>query len=219
MSLIQKYQAILPEVSKYGATLIAVSKKKPAADIKTLYDVGHRDFGENYIQELQDKMQVLPKDINWHFIGHLQSNKCKVVSALVKEGYTLCIQTIDSIKLAKKLNSSIDGKLHVFIQVNISEEATKSGILLKDCQKTVKTIKEECLQLNLIGLMCIGSSHHSRPNPEFLRMKSLVTELNQTFNLDLKLSMGMSDDYLHALELGSNLVRIGSSIFGQRENQ
>ena len=217
-NLISHFNFVNTIVQKYGATLVAVSKKKPIEDIKTLYSAGQLQFGENYIQELETKARALPKDIQWHFIGHLQSNKCKVISDLVQEGYSVTVQTIDTIKLARKLNNSLGGhNMNVFVQVNTSQEDSKSGLKVQDCKFLVEQILTECKRLNLIGLMCIGAPNQPIPNPDFVNMNILGKEINQKFNLNLKYSFGMSDDFEHALEMKSGFVRVGSKIFGNRD--
>ena len=218
MSTIQtRFRLVNDVVCKYSATLIAVSKLKPAQDISALYEIGHLDFGENYIQEMETKARQLPKDINWHFIGHMQSNKCKVIADLIKDGYKLTVHTIDSIKLAKKLNKAIDGHtLDVLVQVNTSHEESKSGLDENECKSIVDTIVNECCNLNLIGLMCIGAPNQPTPNPDFQLMNKLKRDL-QNNNKPLKLSMGMSNDFELALQQNSNYVRVGSKIFGSRK--
>jgi pyridoxal phosphate enzyme (YggS family) len=149
------------------ARLVAVSKYKTAEDIKALYDAGQRHFGENYVQELVTKTETLPKDIQWHFIGSLQSNKCKVLAAISN---LYVVETLDSESKAQKLNnarSESDAKLNVFIQVNTSGEEQKSGLgSYEEIVKLSGFIKQECPKLQLQGLMTIGSVVNSTNDSE-----------------------------------------------------
>lgn len=203
--------------------LVAVSKTKPAAAVQEAYDAGHRDFGENYVQELIEKAPVLPSDIRWHFIGHLQSNKVK---ALVEGVPSLAaVETVDSEKLATKLNAAIAAAgrpaLPVFVQVNTSGEESKHG--LDPGAPTValaQHIAEQCPNLRLAGLMTIGMpDYSSRPeNFECLaRCRAEVAAALGAAESDFELSMGMSGDFEAAIEMGSTNVRVGSTIFGARQ--
>lgn len=230
--LIGNADAIKEEITKLGdgkANLVCVSKLKPAADIQALYDVGYRDFGENYVQELIEKAKVLPKDIKWHFIGGLQTNKCKDLAKNISNLYV--VETIDTVKKAKKLNDvrkqMIEaktpgfGKVGILIQVNTSGEEQKSGCEPGDeLDELVRFILEECDSVDFHGLMTIGSyavSHGEGENKEFKLLAELRDHLYKKFNLsDLQLSMGMSSDYKQAIRQGSTSVRVGSSIFGSR---
>ncbi len=230
--LVTNANAIKQEVERLSngnANLVCVSKLKPASDIKALYDVGYRHFGENYVQELIEKAKVLPKDIKWHFIGGLQTNKCKDLSKNIENLYV--VETIDTVKKAKKLNDTrkqmIDekttgfGKVGVCVQVNTSGEEQKSGCEPgTDLDELVRVIIEECDCLEFHGLMTIGSyavSHGEGENAEFKLLAELKDHLQEKFGLtSLQLSMGMSGDYAQAIRQGSTSVRVGSSIFGSR---
>lgn len=230
--LVTNANAIKQEVERLSngnANLVCVSKLKPASDIKALYDVGYRHFGENYVQELIEKAKVLPKDIKWHFIGGLQTNKCKDLSKNIENLYV--VETIDTVKKAKKLNDTrkqmIDekttgfGKVGVCVQVNTSGEDQKSGCEPgTDLDELVRVITEECDCLEFHGLMTIGSyavSHGEGENAEFKLLAELKDHLQEKFGLtSLQLSMGMSGDYAQAIRQGSTSVRVGSSIFGSR---
>lgn len=230
--LVTNANAIKQEVERLSngnANLVCVSKLKPASDIKALYDVGYRHFGENYVQELIEKAKVLPKDIKWHFIGGLQTNKCKDLSKNIENLYV--VETIDTVKKAKKLNDTrkqmIDekttgfGKVGVCVQVNTSGEDQKSGCEPgTDLDELVRVIIEECDCLEFHGLMTIGSyavSHGEGENAEFKLLAELKDHLQEKFGLtSLQLSMGMSGDYAQAIRQGSTSVRVGSSIFGSR---
>ncbi|KAG9043605.1 hypothetical protein FS837_009337 [Tulasnella sp. UAMH 9824] len=221
--------------------LVAVSKYKPAADIMACYQHGQRDFGENYAAELAEKAAVLPKDIRWHFIGGLQSNKCKPLAAIPN---IYAIQTVDSAKKATALNKSLpadrETPLNIYIQVNTSGEDQKSGILpltksqpaATDLVELAKLIIQECPRLRLVGLMTIGSFEAStssdEENPDFkslVETKEALTEIlgNDSslsgewgVNGSLELSMGMSADFELAIRAGSGSVRVGTGVFGSR---
>ncbi|WWC72161.1 YggS family pyridoxal phosphate enzyme [Kwoniella pini CBS 10737] len=218
--------------------LVAISKIKPASDIKALYDAGYRHFGENYIQEMVDKAEVLPKDINWHFVGALQSNKSKL-AASVSNLHVL--ETLSSIKVAdllqKSLSPSRTSKLNVYIQINTSAEDAKSGLPSLSSTSSDGEVVDlaihvirNCPGLNLLGLMTIGSfesSHDSsKPNPDFTTLKETRKELARILREkgiegapeenQLELSMGMSADFAQAVKEGSSSVRVGTRIFGER---
>ncbi|KAJ2615057.1 hypothetical protein H4S08_001414 [Coemansia sp. RSA 1365] len=202
------------------ARLVAVSKYKPASAILAAYDAGQRHFGENYVQELCDKAAMLPSDIEWHFIGRLQSNKCKALAAIPN---LWAVETVESAEKAHKLNDawrSAHNKrpLNVFVQVNTSGEANKGGVEPHQVEDVVRNILDSCSALHLQGLMTIGSiaGSHQRPNPDFCTLAELRNELKRKVGVELELSMGMSDDFEHALELGATNVRVGSKIFGTR---
>jgi pyridoxal phosphate enzyme (YggS family) len=220
--------AILCDKDPLSIDLIAVSKTKPASDILTLYNTGHRKFGENYFQELLDKAASLPVDIEWHFIGHLQSQKA---SKLIREVSNLtCIETIDSIKLALKLNSACEAIdrniLYIYIQVDTSGEDTKSGIIPDDLVNIVKEICEKCPRLRIKGLMTIGAPGDMTCFERLYESRNHLIEsmnnIEKTYEFpnnidDLVLSMGMSVDFEEAIKRGSTSVRVGSTIFGARD--
>lgn len=206
--------------------LLAVSKLKPASDILVLYDQGVRHFGENYVQELVEKAQMLPSDIMWHFIGGLQTNKCK---DLAKVANLHCVETIDTLKKATKLNEARSKyqpdaqPINCYIQINTSGESQKSGLLDEnDVQSLVEFfLSEQATHIKLIGLMTIGSwdtSHNLEdvPNEEFAQLTKWKHKLDTKYELNLKLSMGMSADYKQAINQGTSEVRIGTEIFGVR---
>ncbi|KAG5355300.1 UPF0001 protein [Yarrowia sp. C11] len=204
--------------------LVCVSKYKPASDIQAVYDLGQRHFGENYVQELMEKVANLPQEIQWHFIGSLQSNKC---AQLAKNIPNLWVETVDGEKKAKKLNDAREqseykdkAPVHVFVQVNTSGESQKSGMDPEDVSKTVEYIVKECPQLKLAGLMTIGSieqSKGSEENKDFATLVQIRDSIEQALDITgLELSMGMSSDYEEAIKQGSTNVRIGSTIFGGR---
>lgn len=212
------YNSLKNELEQKKVSLIAVSKTKPVENILELYNLGHRDFGENYVQELVEKAAQLPKDIRWHFIGHLQTNKVKLIIPLVQ-----LIHGVDSLKLLKEINKEAAkaGKvMDCLLQVHIAQEETKFGL---DEVELNQIINEAASFTNvrICGLMGMASfsddtslvrAEFASLNKQFQRLKEL-----QTSNLKLEtLSMGMSGDYKIAIEEGSNMVRIGSLLFGSR---
>ncbi|MEO7043785.1 MAG: YggS family pyridoxal phosphate-dependent enzyme [Ferruginibacter sp.] len=221
---VEKYQELIAELNG-KATLVAVSKTKPAEDIQTLYDLGQRDFGENYVQELVDKHELLPKDIRWHFIGHLQSNKVKYIAPFVH-----LIHGVDSEKLLLEINKQA-GKsgriIHCLLQMHIAKEETKFGFDETELKELITRIGNELHELKNVkidGLMGMASFSDNLDlvRNEFHSLKKLFDTncLPSTINCQLStLSMGMSGDYKIALEEGSNMVRIGSLLFGERNYQ
>ncbi len=201
-------------------TLIAVSKRKPSEMIQQAIDAGHRDFGENYIQEAMEKIDLLGrKSATWHFIGHLQSNKAKFA---VK--YFDLIHTVDKVKLAKEINRQAQkiGKIQeILLQVNIAQETTKSGVKENEI---VDIAKQVCRfdNLHVSGLMCMPPFFDDPEDARvyFKRLKQISKDI-ETLNLPnttmTHLSMGMSNDFTVAVEEGATLVRVGTAIFGARE--
>ena len=212
------YERIEKELQSKAVTLVAVSKTKPVEDILELYELGHRDFGENYVQELVDKEAQLPKNIRWHFIGHLQSNKVKYIAPFVH-----LIHGVDSLKLlqeidkqAKKQNRIID----CLLQVYIAKEETKFGLDENELSLLLNTLPKYS-QLNVLnnvrvcGLMGMASFSDNMDlvRSEFRNLKTLFDKQPKLQTL----SMGVSSDYKIAIEEGSNMVRIGSLLFGERQ--
>lgn len=204
--------------------LLAVSKLKPASDIQILYDHGVRHFGENYVQELIEKSKLLPQDIEWHFIGGLQTNKCKDLAKVPNLRY---VETIDSLKKAKKLNETrIENAPMILcnIQINTSNESQKSGMSNEnEIFELVEFFQSpESKNVQLKGLLTIGSwdvSHSDDPNVDNADFATLVnwkTKIDGKFGTNLKLSMGMSADFKQAIRQGSSEIRIGTDIFGTR---
>jgi PLP dependent protein len=217
------YFQIVKQLEPKNVVLVAVSKTKPVEAIKELYDLGHRDFGENYVQELVDKQQELPKDIRWHFIGHLQSNKVKQIVSFVH-----LIHGIDSFKLLKEVNKQaekVNRVVDVLLQVHIAQEETKFGLDERELHELLNTDSSELHELknvSITGLMGMASFTDDREKvrTEFKYLKSLFDKHSkpQTSNFELRtLSMGMSGDYTTAIEEGCTMVRIGSLIFGERQ--
>jgi PLP dependent protein len=212
---IEKYKVILEELNN-KAILVAVSKTKPAEDIKALYDLGQRDFGENYVQELVDKYDELPKDIRWHFIGHLQSNKVKYIAPFVH-----LIHGVDSFSLLKEINKQAlknNRIISCLLQIHIAIEETKFGF---DEEEFAYMPISQLGNVKIIGLM--GMASFSDDNDvvrnEFRNLKKMFdsnAQLSKPNYQPSTLSMGMSGDYKIAIEEGSNMVRIGSLLFGER---
>jgi pyridoxal phosphate enzyme (YggS family) len=203
------YQNIITELQAKNVTLVAVSKTKPIEDIKALYDLGQRDFGENYVQELADKAEQLPKDIRWHFIGHLQSNKVKYIAPFVH-----LIHGVDSLKLLQEINKQAlknNRIIDCLLQVYIAKEETKFGL---DENELADVLTGQFANVRICGLMGMASFTE---NMEIVRneFRYLKTIFDKHAKLTT-LSMGMSSDYKIAMEEGSNMVRIGSLIFGER---
>jgi pyridoxal phosphate enzyme (YggS family) len=216
----ENYIRISEELKAHQATLVAVSKTKPAEALQELYDLGQRDFGENYVQELTGKQPQLPADIRWHFIGHLQSNKVKYIAPFVH-----LIHSIDSLKLLQEVNKQAQKNnriINVLLQVHIALEETKFGF---DEQELLQTDWEQVLKelpnISLQGLMGMASFTEDQTlvRNEFKNLKRIFDHFAQRHSSATNfyiLSMGMSGDYQLALEEGSNMVRIGSLIFGSR---
>lgn len=204
--------------SPTSISLVAVSKTKPFEDIMKLYSNGHRKFGENYFQELVEKAEALPQDISWNFIGHLQSSKA---SKLIRAVPNLAVvETVDSIKLASKLNNaceSIDRQLDIYIQVHTSDEDTKSGVPPAELISLVGQIRSECPRLNIRGCMTIGSPGDVSCFDTLAACRIEMAEFLHVSPDSLDLSMGMSGDFEDAIKKGATSVRVGSIIFGARD--
>jgi len=203
-------------------TLVAVSKTKPVADIEVLYALGQRDFGENYVQELVEKQAILPTDIRWHFIGHLQSNKVKYIAPFV-----YMIHGVDSLKLLQTINrqgTMHNRKIRCLLQVHIAVEETKFGLDKTELIHLLNEISGEhpLENIQVCGLMGMASfsDDSQKVRGEFRVLKQLFDEVKEKFfyhdDLFSELSMGMSGDYEIAIEEGSTMVRIGSLLFGAR---
>ncbi|WP_322970714.1 YggS family pyridoxal phosphate-dependent enzyme [Faecalibacter sp. LW9] len=197
-------------------TLVAVSKTKPVEDLQQAYDAGIRDFGENKIQEMCDKYEILPKDIRWHMIGHVQTNKVKYMAPFVH-----LIHGVDSLKLLKEINKQAEKNnrvIDVLLQVFIADEETKFGLDATELEHILTDEIQNLLHVKVVGLMGMATftEDNNQIREEFKTLKNLF-DLHQKTHPDLKiLSMGMSGDYAIAIEEGSTMVRIGSSIFGHR---
>lgn len=218
----ETYSALMAELSGSKSTLVAVSKTKPVEDIQDLYALGHRDFGENYVQELVKKQEELQKDIRWHFIGHLQSNKVKMIAPFVH-----MIHGVDSLKLLESINKEaqkVGRKINCLLQVHIAKEETKFGLDITEARQlaAVYFLQKKYEYVIISGLMGMASFTNDEAvvRAEFKSLKSLFDEIKSTYSTEANdfntLSMGMSADYKVAIDSGSTLVRIGSMLFGSR---
>lgn len=212
----EKLKSFLENIPK-GVTLVAVSKTKPVADIQEAYDAGHRIFGENKVQEMVNKHEVLPKDIQWHMIGHVQRNKIKYMAHFVA-----LIHGVDSIKTLQEIDKQ--GKKHnrvikCLLQAKIATEETKFGLGFDELRDIFNSgLLQKLENVQVVGLMGMASFSNDlvKVSREFASLKSLYDEFNASnFELSI-LSMGMSGDFKIAIENGSNMVRVGSAIFGER---
>jgi len=221
MSIADNIKTLKKETGPIHVTLIAVSKTKPVEEVQQAYDAGQRLFGENLVQELVEKQETLPKDIQWHLIGHLQSNKVKYIAPFIS-----MIQSVDSLKLLEEINKHAEKNKRVIdclIQVHIADEETKFGL---DFDEVIELLRSEEFSLlkniRIRGLMGIATNTDSEKQikDEFYELRTFFDGIKQSFfrkndTFDT-LSMGMSSDYKIAIEQGSTMVRLGSTIFGQR---
>ncbi len=197
-------------------TLVAVSKTKPVEDLQEAYAAGMRDFGENKIQEMCDKYEVLPKDIRWHMIGHVQTNKVKYMAPFVH-----LIHGVDSLKLLKEIHKQAEKNnrvIDVLLQQFIADEETKFGLDKEEIQHIMQEEIQHLPNVRVVGLMGMATftDDEKQIRNEFKTLKSNFDSLKNNFDNLTVLSMGMSGDYQVAIEEGSTMVRIGSSIFGHR---
>jgi pyridoxal phosphate enzyme (YggS family) len=219
MSIAQNLLEIKASLPSH-VTLVAVSKTKPVADLMDAYQAGQRIFGENKIQEMTEKWQQLPKDIEWHMIGHVQSNKVKYMVPYVK-----LIHGVDSLKLLKEINRQAvrwRKNINCLLQIHIAEEETKFGLDEEELNELLNSDElKEMQNIKIVGLMGMATftDNQDQIKREFDHLKGVFDQYKtlQTPNFQLQtLSMGMSGDYQIAIDCGSNMVRIGSSIFGGR---
>ncbi|WP_373519108.1 YggS family pyridoxal phosphate-dependent enzyme [Pricia sp.] len=210
---LEKIKRNLPE----HVTLVAVSKTKPEGELQEAYDAGQRIFGENKVQEMVDKWENLPNDIEWHMIGHVQRNKVKYMIDFVA-----LIHGVDSFRLLKEVNKrakKADRTVDCLLQIHIAEEDTKFGLDKKEMYELVASDEfQNFKNVNITGLMGMATftDDDNQVRREFKQLKSLFDELKSELPKINTLSMGMSGDYKIAIEEGSTMVRIGSSIFGAR---
>ena len=215
---LRSIQASIPE----NVTLVAVSKTKPVSDLMEAYEAGQRIFGENKIQEMTNKWEAMPKDIQWHMIGHVQTNKVKYMAP-----YVSLIHGVDSLKLLQEINKQAQKNNRVIdclLQVYIAEEESKFGLDEEELSEVLKQVQHDKNELNhirIVGLMGMATftNNQIQVKKEFSRLKTIFDHYStlNSKNCQLNiLSMGMSGDYTLAIECGSNMVRIGSSIFGGR---
>ena len=225
MSTIQQNLNNIKSQIPTHVTLVAVSKTKPVADLMEAYNAGQRIFGENKIQEMTDKWEVMPKDIEWHMIGHVQTNKVKYMAP-----YVSLIHGVDSLKLLQEINKQAAKNNRVIdclLQVYIAEEESKFGLdeqELEEILKLVQNDKEDFKNIRIVGLMGMATftENKNQIEKEFKHLKTIFDKSKKlnTEHCQLNtLSMGMSGDYQLAISCGSTMVRIGSSIFGSRNYQ
>ena len=213
-SKLLEIKSSLPE----NVALVAVSKTKPVSDLIEAYEAGQRIFGENKIQEMAEKFEQMPKDIDWHMIGHVQTNKVKFMASFVS-----LVHGVDSLKLLEEINKHAlknNRIIDCLLQIHIAEEDTKFGLdeeELSEIMKQVQNGKLKNIQLKGLMGMATFTQNKDQIKKEFLYLRSIFDKL-QTSNFKLQtLSMGMSGDYQLAIDCGSTMVRIGSSIFGGRK--
>lgn len=213
---IKAIKATLPE----NVTLVAVSKTKPVSDLMQAYETGQRIFGENKIQEMADKWEQMPKDIQWHMIGHVQTNKVKYMAPFVA-----LIHGVDSLKLLQEINKQAAKNNRVIdclLQMHIAEEETKFGLDQEELAAILNSVElQEMNNIKIVGLMGMATftDNKDQIKKEFMLLKSIFDKAaeQKVPNCDLTIiSMGMSGDYPLAIEGGSTMVRVGSSIFGGR---
>ncbi|WP_029037987.1 YggS family pyridoxal phosphate-dependent enzyme [Salinimicrobium xinjiangense] len=210
---IQKIKAEIPE----EVTLVAISKTKPENDILEAYNTGHRHFGENKIQEMTEKWERLPKDIKWHMVGHVQRNKVKYMAEYVE-----LIHAVDSLKLLKEIDkqaAKYDRSISCLLQIKIAEEDTKYGIDVDTARDILESSDyQEMSHVKIVGLMGMATltEKTEKIKEEFSYLKTTFDEFKSRYKSFTTLSMGMSGDYKIAIECGSTMIRVGSSIFGER---
>lgn len=216
------YLELLKELESSSVTLVAVSKTKPIEDIQALYALGQLDFGENYVQEIQEKQPVLPKDIRWHFIGHMQSNKVKYIAP-----YVYMIHGVDSYKLLLEINKQAlksNRVIRCLLQIHIAEEETKFGLNEQELFELLYnfTNSPDLKNVLICGLMAMASftEDFNIVRREFKSVKVMFDKAKEMYFKSIddfsSISMGMSNDYKIAIEEGSNIIRVGSKLFGSR---
>ena len=214
---LEKIRKTVPE----GVVLVAVSKTKPVEDLQEAYDAGQRVFGENHALEMRDKHEVLPKDIDWHFIGHLQTNKIKYIISYVK-----LIHSIDTFNLMQAVNKEAvkhNVVVDCLLQFHIAEEETKFGLNMEEAEEMLNSdIFKAMKNVRICGVMGMATNtdNMAQVRKEFKHLKEIFNALKSKYFADCEwfkeISMGMSHDYQIAIEEGSTMVRVGSKIFGER---
>ena len=221
MSIVANLKTLKNELDPLGVMLIAVSKTKPISDLQEAYAAGQRVFGENTVQELVQKHEELPKDIEWHLIGHLQSNKVKYIAPFIH-----LIHSVDSLKLLVEINKQAEKNQRVIdclLQIHIADEDTKFGLDFDEVIELLRSPEYESLKnIRIVGLMGIATNteNNKKISEEFYELRIFFKGLKEAFfrkeDSFKELSMGMSSDYKLAIEQGSTMIRLGSSIFGER---
>lgn len=221
MSIADNIKRLKKEIGPVNVTMVAVSKTKPSEEVQEAYDAGQRLFGENIVQELVEKQERLPKDIEWHLIGHLQSNKVKYIASFIS-----MIQSVDSLKLLEEINKHAQKHNRVIdclLQVYIADEETKFGLGFDEVIALLRSDEFVALKnVRIRGLMGIATNteNEKQIKEEFYELRTFFDGIKQSFfrkdGAFDTLSMGMSSDYKIAIGQGSTMVRLGSTIFGQR---
>ena len=221
MSIAANISALRGELESINVQLIAVSKTKTNEEILEAYEAGQREFGENQVQELVEKQKTLPKDIHWHLVGHLQTNKVKLVAPFIS-----LIHSVDSLKLLQEINKQALKNQRVIdclLQIYIADEDTKFGLDFDEAIELLRSAEfSELKNIRITGIMGIASNTDNlkRIAEEFYELKTLFKGLKESFfrkdDYFQEISMGMSSDYKVAIEQGSTMVRLGSNIFGKR---
>jgi len=221
MSIADNIKNLKAETDRLKVKLVAVSKTKPVEDIEEAYAAGQRIFGENQVQELVEKYEKLPKDIHWHLIGHLQTNKVKYIAPFIS-----LIESVDSLKLLQEINKQAaknERVINCLLQVYIADEDTKFGLAYDELIELLRSDEYRDMQnVRIIGLMGIATNtdNEKQIKDEFYELKILFDGIKASFfrkdTFFKEISMGMSSDYKLAMEQGSTMVRLGSTIFGQR---
>ena len=214
MDIKDKTKALINSLPSH-VTLVAVSKTKSLVEISQAYEAGQRIFGENKIQEMTSKWEELPKDITWHMIGHVQRNKVKYMAHFVD-----LIHGVDSIKLLKEIQKQAikhDRTIRCLIQIRIAEEETKFGLPEEELEGLIQAA-EDLPNVQIVGLMGMATftDNQDQITSEFNKLKDLFDNVRNSSSSINTLSMGMSGDYSIAIECGSNMIRVGSKIFGER---
>ena len=219
----QAYEQLIADLGSHNVTLVAVSKTKSVEEIKELYNLGQKDFGENYVQEVTEKQSHLPNDIRWHFIGHLQSNKVKYIAPFVH-----LVHAVDSFKLLQEINKQAtkNGRtIDVLLQLHIANEETKFGMDEKEIIELLDyyTAQQDTMKnIRICGLMGMATNtdDEQQVRSEFEHLYAVFKNLSQSYFLGKQyfstVSIGMSSDYNTAIAAGGNMVRIGSLLFGER---
>lgn len=218
---IEKYKQLLNEITPFNARLVAVSKTKPVEDIVKVYEAGQRIFGENKVQEMAAKYEALPKDVEWHLIGHLQTNKVKYIAPFVS-----MIHSVDSLKLLQEIDKQAQKQNRVIdclFQIFIAQEETKFGLSPQELNELLQSADYQALKnIRICGFMAMGSNTDNEEQiaGEFAFLQRLFGEVKSNNFVDSphfkELSMGMSSDYKIALKYGATLIRVGSMLFGER---